>query len=62
MSPKETKVALVYTGGGFKGALPGIPARDLTADEVKQHGGESELLGTGLYDKPKSTSKKEEGD
>jgi hypothetical protein len=40
---------LRYTGGGFGGALPGIPARDLTDDEVKQHGGEQTLIATGLY-------------
>ncbi len=60
MSPKKPSIGLVYTGGGFGGALPGIPARDLTAEEVKAHGGESNLIGSGLYEKPKS--KKEEGD
>ena len=60
MSPKEPKAALIYTGGGFLGALPLIPARDLTAEEVKQYGGESNLLGSGLYEKPKGVSRKEE--
>ena len=60
MSPKEPKAALIYTGGGFGGALPGIPARDLIAEEVKKHGGESNLIGSGLYEKPKSVSRKEE--
>ncbi|MFV2045024.1 MAG: hypothetical protein ACC700_17525 [Anaerolineales bacterium] len=59
MSPKKASVALIWTGGGFGGALPGIPARDLTAEEVKAHGGESSLIGSRLYEKPKS--KKEEG-
>lgn len=29
--------------------LPGIPARDLSAEEVEQHGGEKALVATGLY-------------
>lgn len=38
--------------GDTKGAagLPGIPGRDLTADEVEQHGGKDALLATGLYE------------
>ena len=34
-----------YTGGGF---LPGIPARDLTAGEVKKFG-LAKLLNSGIY-------------
>jgi hypothetical protein len=30
--------------------LPGIPARDLSDDEVEQYGGEAGLLATGLYE------------
>lgn len=45
--------ALKYTGGGFKGSMQGIPARDLTAEEVKQYGGEKALLETRLYKKAK---------
>lgn len=41
-------MALKYTGGGF---LPGVPARDLSEDEVKEHGGERALLKSGLYEK-----------
>ena len=39
--------------GTTKGAegLPNIPARDLTDDEVKEYGGESALIATGLYAK-----------
>lgn len=47
---------LIYTGGGYGGALPGIPARDLTAAEVKRYGGEEYLLSTGLY-KPQHKTK-----
>lgn len=49
---------LTYIGHG---AIPGIPARNLTAEEVKEYGGESFLISTGLYAKPvsKKTSKKE---
>ena len=42
---------LKYNGSGF---IPGIPARDLTSDEVKKYGGTKFLLETGLYyEKPK---------
>lgn len=40
------KVALTYTGGGY---MLGVPARDLTEDEVKAAGGEKKLLATGFY-------------
>jgi hypothetical protein len=53
------KPALIWTGGGYGGALPGIPGRDLSAEEVKKHGGEKKLIETGLYEKPKT---KKEGD
>jgi len=43
---------LKYTGGGYGGSQPGIPARDLTDSEVIQFGGESALIATGLYEKP----------
>ena len=42
---------LVYRGGGF---IPGVPARDLSPDEVKQHG-ESSLLASGLYMRPRKS-------
>ena len=54
---------LKYNG---KGWLPGIPARDLTDEEVKEYGGEMKLLATKLYEKeaPKKAHKpkKEEGE
>ena len=40
-------IALVYVGEGVK--LNGIPARDLTPDEVEWFGGEHNLRETGLY-------------
>lgn len=43
-------MGLKYMGGGF---LPGVPARDLTDDEVKQYD-EKALLNSGLYKKAKS--------
>lgn len=43
----KNEVELVYIGGGS--FVPGIPARDLTPDEVKEYGGEKFLLSTGLY-------------
>ncbi len=36
---------LRYAGGGF---LPGVPARDLTDEEVRAHG-ESFLIASGFY-------------
>jgi hypothetical protein len=39
---------LIWNGKGF---LPGIPARDLDDDEVKEFGGEKKLLASGLYEK-----------
>ena len=54
---------LIYTGGGYKGFLRGVPARDLDADEVKQHGGERRLLDSGIYKRPSSNkTKAKEGD
>ena len=44
--------ALIYTGGGHGGSLPDIPARDLTADEVKRIG-KKLLLDSKLYEEPK---------
>ena len=41
---------LKYIGNGF---IPGIPARDLSKDEVKKYGGVKFLLSTGLFAKPK---------
>lgn len=41
-------MGLNYVGGGF---LPGVPARDLTDEEVEEHGGERALLKSGLYEK-----------
>jgi hypothetical protein len=47
---------LYYIGDGS--AIVGIPARDLTAEEVKEYGGEAYLLMTGLYALPETASKK----
>lgn len=47
---------LKYVGDGF---IPGIPARDLTDEEVKQYGGEKKLLATGLYEKAEKQPDKE---
>lgn len=53
---------LKYVGGGF---LPGVPARDLSAEETEQHGGAQALIASGLYveDKPAAGKKadKDEG-
>jgi hypothetical protein len=54
---------LKYVGKSF---IPGIPARDLTDEEVKQYGGETKLVATGLYKKarknnPKETEKQADG-
>ena len=42
---------LRYTGGGYGGWLPGVPARDLNDDEVEELGGMDALLATGLYER-----------
>lgn len=39
--------SVYYIGGGAY--LPGVPARDLTADEADDAGGADYLIGTGLY-------------
>lgn len=49
--------ALIYIGNA---AIPGIPARDLTADEVEQHGKQL-LLDSGLYTEPDKKPDKKDG-
>ncbi len=51
---------LKYIGNEF---LPGVPARDLTEDEVEECGGEQVLLASGLYaeDKPATKADKTVG-
>ena len=46
---------LKWNGTGF---LPGIPARDLTDEEVKEFGGEKKLIATGLYEPVKVKQEK----
>jgi hypothetical protein len=46
MSDKQA-IKLIYKGGGF---IPGVPARDLTEEEVKEHGGAKVLTAHGLYE------------
>ena len=48
---------LKYIGNGF---IPGIPARDLSDEEVKKYGGEKLLISTGLFEKPKPKKEKKE--
>lgn len=48
-------MTLKYTGGGYGGSLPGIPARDLSEEEAILHGGVGALLRTGLYEKEKES-------
>ena len=43
------KLGLRYVGNG---SLHGIPAGDLSIEEVKKYGGEDYLISTGLYAKP----------
>jgi hypothetical protein len=47
-----------YNGKGF---IAGIPARDLTDEEVKQYG-EKRVLASGLYEKVKERKAKKEND
>jgi len=46
-------VKLVYTGRGCGMFVHGVPARDLAAEEVEQHGGERALLKSGCYERAK---------
>jgi len=41
-------MTLKYIGQAF---IPGIPARDLSDEEVEEYGGEAFLVGSGLYEK-----------
>lgn len=43
-----SNIQLKYIGKGS--FLPNVPARDLTKEEVDQHGGAAYLIGTGLYE------------
>lgn len=47
MSRRSKPQGLTYIGRGA--SLPGLPARDLRADEVEALGGAETLLATGLY-------------
>lgn len=46
MSRRSKPQGLVYIG---RASLPGLPARDLRAEEVEALGGVEALLATGLY-------------
>ena len=48
-------IELKYIGNGF---IPGIPARDLSAEDVKKYGGKEKLLATGLYAEPEKPKRK----
>lgn len=47
---------LIYIGDGS--FLPGVPARDLSDEEVAAHGGVRELTASGLYEKPAEDEKR----
>lgn len=46
------KIALIYIGNGS--FFPGMPARDIYADEVELRGGKQVLLESGLYKEPEA--------
>ena len=49
---------------GMGSWMYGIPAKDLTSEQVEKHGGVEYLVGTGLYEvvqKPKKTIEVAEG-
>lgn len=50
---------LIYLGGGY---LKGIPARNLTKEEVKECGGVKKLVDSGLYAKPDKNEAEENAD
>ena len=43
---------LKYVGSGF---LPGVPAKDLTPEQVELYGGEKTLIASGLYEREKKS-------
>ena len=50
------KIVLIYQGGGF---IPCVPARDLTAADVKRFGLDIDILvESPLYEKPKPPKQK----
>lgn len=53
-------VSLRYTGRGCGMFVHGVPARDLSAEEVEKHGGERALLKSGCYEKPRKTPAKKQ--
>jgi len=48
------KIGLVHVSG----SLRGIPARNLSVEEVKKYGGEDYLTMNGVYKKPKAKANK----
>ena len=48
------KIGLIHVSG----SLRGIPARNLTVEEVKQYGGVDYLIMNGVYEKPKPKANK----
>lgn len=48
------KIGLVHVSG----SLRGIPARNLSVEEVKKYGGEDYLTMNGVYEKPKPKANK----
>lgn len=52
--PEMNVPGLIYCGTGF---LPGVPARDLTPEEVTRFGGVTELTQNGLYRLPEPARK-----
>ncbi len=54
-----TSNGLIYTGWG---AVPGIPARDLTPDEVEEFGGVDYLLQLGQWSAPEPEGDEPAGD
>ena len=49
------KIVLKYIGWGF---LPGIPARDLSAEDVERYSDKDALIATGLYAEPEKPKRK----
>lgn len=59
MTKKDTNYQVIYTGGGFGGTRQGLPAKNLTAQEVEQRGGIDFVLSTGLYELVESSEEEE---
>lgn len=60
MIKKDKNYQVIYTGGGFGGSRQGLPAKNLTAEEIENLGGIDYVLSTGLYELVESSEEEKE--